>query len=286
MKNLLKIMILVCIYIFAFSTCSFAAFNDVTGHWCENEINDFEATGFVDGYLDQTFRPDNEITRAEFCKIINSYMGYDVSGDWQLANLEMAKEKGYLTEGAAESTISREEAFVVLSRVMKLDMELQENVDLIYDDETDISIWALPAIKQLTVLEYIQGHENNLLKPKDNMTRAELVKVLYQYTGIGGLDEEPEVVEFKVGYMKHNQYGLEFVEIEENLEIEVDDTILLATILEENDGDSVFSIISGAELVEFENENLILSAKSIGKVELLIKTTQSKKEKKIEIIIK
>lgn len=286
MKNLLKIMILVCIYIFAFSTCSFAAFNDVTGHWCENEIKDFEATGFVNGYLDQTFRPDNEITRAEFCKIINSYMGYEVSGDWQVANLEMAKEKGYLTSGSAESTISREEAFVVLSRVMKLNMELQENVELIYEDETDISIWALPAVKQLTALEYIQGHEDNLLKPKDNMTRAELVKVLYQYTGIGGLDEEPEKVEFKVGYMKHNQYGLEFVEIEESLEIEVDDTILLATTLEENDGDSVFSIISGVELVEFENENLILSAKSIGKVELLIKTTQSEKEKNIEIIIK
>ena len=200
--------------------------------------------------------------------------------------LEMAKEKGYLTSGSAESTISREEAFVVLSRVMKLNMELQENVELIYEDETDISIWALPAIKQLTALEYIQGHEDNLLKPKDNMTRAELVKVLYQYTGIGGLDEEPEKVEFKVGYMKHNQYGLEFVEIEESLEIEVDDTILLATTLEENDGDSVFSIISGSELVEFENENLILSAKSIGKVELLIKTTQSEKEKNIEIIIK
>ena len=286
MKKILTITILVCIYIFTFSTCSFAAFDDVAGHWCENEIKDFEASGFVDGYLDQTFRPDNEITRAEFCKIINSYMGYEVSGDWQLANLEMAKEKGYLTTGVAESMISREEAFVVLSRVMKLDLTLQEKVDLIYEDVEDISSWALPAVEQLTTLEYIEGHEDKKLKPKDNMTRAELVKVLYQYIGIGGLDEEPEVVEFKVGYMRHNQYGLEFVEIEESLIIDVDDTILLAATLEENDGDSDFSIISGAELIEFEKESLMLNAKSVGKVELLIKTTQSKKEKRIEIIIK
>ena len=284
MKNLFKIMIIVCIYIVAFSTSSFAAFSDVSGHWCEAEINDFEESGFVDGYLDDTFRPDNEVTRAEFCKIVNSYMGYEVSGEWQSANMDMAKEKGYLTTGEAESLISREEAFTVLSRVMKLDSDV-ETAELGYNDVEEISVWALPAIKQLTQLEYVEGHEDNMLKPKDNMTRAELVKVLYQYIGIGGLDEEPEIVEFKVGYMKHNQYGLEFIEIEDDLTISIDDTVLLAATVEENDGDADFQIVSGAELVEFEKEDLILTAKEKGEVEILVNTTESNKEKRITIVI-
>lgn len=249
------------------------------------KYNDFDESGFVDGYLDKTFRPDNEITRAEFCKIVNSYMGYEVSGDWQTSNMKTAKEKGYLTTGTAEALISREEAFIVLTRVMQLDSDLQIDCELEYEDVSDISLWAMPSVKALTLYGYVEGHEDNMLKPKDNMTRAELVKVLYQYIGIGGLDEEPEIVEFKVGYMKHNLYGFEFVEIEDDLTISIDDTVLLAATVEENDGDADFQIVSGTELVEFEKEDLILTAKEKGEVEILVNTTESNKEKRIIIVI-
>lgn len=282
MKKIVKIMLLVSIYIMAFSTTSFASFSDIESHWCEEKIIDFKESGFVDGYEDNTFRPDNEITRAEFCKIINSYMGYLVSGDWEVANMNMAKEKGYLTTGDARDFITREEAFVVLSRVMSIDMV---DYEINYEDVDKISGWALPAIKSLTFTEYIEGYDNNEIRPKSNMTRAELVKVLYNYIGIGGLDEDVDTIEFAVGYMKHNKYGLEFIEIKDTLEIECDEMIMLAAVGAE-DSDVNFEIISGEELIEFDEENIIVEALMPGEVKIKSKIKETNKEILITLVIK
>ena len=283
MKNFMKITLLICIYMFIFSTTSLASFDDIESHWCKEQIEEFEKSGFIEGYGDNTFRPDNEVTRAEFCKIINSYMGYDVSGDWEIANINIAKEQGYLTVGAAKDLISREEAFVVLTRLMSIDVI---ECELEYVDTADISAWALPAIKSLTFTKYIEGYENNEIRPKSNMKRAELVKILYNYVGVGGLDEEIESLEFAVGYMRHNKYGLEFVEIEDILKIKCEETIMLASVGAEEEGDVEFEIISGKEFIEFDKENLLVEALMPGEAEIKATTQNSNKEKVIILIIK
>lgn len=48
-----------------------ASFADVTGHWAENEIAKAAARKWVTGYEDNTFRPENNITRAEAITLIN-----------------------------------------------------------------------------------------------------------------------------------------------------------------------------------------------------------------------
>lgn len=47
------------------------AFKDVKGHWAEGYIQRLSATGAINGYPDQTFRPDQYITRAEFVKMMS-----------------------------------------------------------------------------------------------------------------------------------------------------------------------------------------------------------------------
>lgn len=45
-------------------------FPDVRGHWAENDINLAAQLGIVRGYPDGTFKPDQNVTRAEatvFC---------------------------------------------------------------------------------------------------------------------------------------------------------------------------------------------------------------------------
>lgn len=46
-------------------------FRDVSGHWAEKYINYATASGWIDGYDDNTFKPDKYITRAEVMKIVN-----------------------------------------------------------------------------------------------------------------------------------------------------------------------------------------------------------------------
>ncbi|MDR2421124.1 MAG: InlB B-repeat-containing protein [Oscillospiraceae bacterium] len=48
-----------------------ATFSDVAGHWAEREIYAAAAIGWVEGYPDGTFGPDNPITRAEFVTLVN-----------------------------------------------------------------------------------------------------------------------------------------------------------------------------------------------------------------------
>lgn len=48
-----------------------AAFTDIAGHWAEEEIRRGATLGWVRGYTDGTFRPDQYITRAEAMTLIN-----------------------------------------------------------------------------------------------------------------------------------------------------------------------------------------------------------------------
>ena len=46
-------------------------FTDISGHWAEAEIERATSLGWIMGYKDGTFRPDNHITRAEAMTMIN-----------------------------------------------------------------------------------------------------------------------------------------------------------------------------------------------------------------------
>ncbi len=46
-------------------------FTDVAGHWAEAEIHEAAARGWIKGYDDKTFRPNDPITRAEAMVLIN-----------------------------------------------------------------------------------------------------------------------------------------------------------------------------------------------------------------------
>lgn len=53
-------------------------FTDVKGHWAEKYINYATVSGWIDGYEDNTFKPDKYITRAEVMKIINHMLNRHV----------------------------------------------------------------------------------------------------------------------------------------------------------------------------------------------------------------
>ena len=48
-----------------------SSFNDISGHWAQNHIHTAHYLGWVQGYGDGTFRPDQAITRAEVAALVN-----------------------------------------------------------------------------------------------------------------------------------------------------------------------------------------------------------------------
>ena len=57
-----------------------AKFSDVTtSHWAYGEINAAAAAGWVDGYPDGTFKPDQDIARVEVMKLINGMVNRSIT---------------------------------------------------------------------------------------------------------------------------------------------------------------------------------------------------------------
>lgn len=59
-------------------------FTDISGHWAENAINAAYGAGWVGGYEDGSFRPDQNISRAEAMALINRVLERAVDSDGML----------------------------------------------------------------------------------------------------------------------------------------------------------------------------------------------------------
>ena len=79
-------------------------FTDVPStHWAASAIAEAVQAGYVSGYPDGTFRPDQEVTREQFIKMAVEALGYDISkyagsgaGLWSLPYLQAAAAEGLI----------------------------------------------------------------------------------------------------------------------------------------------------------------------------------------------
>lgn len=63
----------------AFVDKNFTVLTDARGHWASDEIDAFVRRGIISGYSDNTFRPDNYITRAEFLTLVSKVYNWNTS---------------------------------------------------------------------------------------------------------------------------------------------------------------------------------------------------------------
>lgn len=166
--------------------------NDIDGHWAKADIEKFIKLGYVNGYEDNTFRPENQITRAEFIKLVNRVFNLtekanpnfkDISSqDWYYEDLRIAVKYGYINgyednTFRADNPITRQEAMKIITTLKNNE---DVNLDKIYQysDFKDIDYWAKEYVEGAIESGYIRGDENKLIKPKGNITRAESVTML------------------------------------------------------------------------------------------------------------
>ena len=162
---------------------------DIDKHWAKKEIEEFLSKGYVSGYDDDTFRPNNSITRAEFVRIVNNVFGFtekgsidfkDVkAGTWYYNDISIGVKKGYIS-GYGDKTfkpndnITREEAANIVATITKL----KGDGKLSFKDSDKISSWAKTSVDALSDNKIILGYEDNTFRPQSHMTRAESVSTL------------------------------------------------------------------------------------------------------------
>ncbi|MFI3210203.1 MAG: S-layer homology domain-containing protein [Peptostreptococcaceae bacterium] len=164
---------------------------DINGHWAESTIKSFIVNNYVKGYDDNTFKPDNNVTRAEFVVILNNYFGLtkksgqvfeDTKSHWAKDQIDIAVTNGVCrgvsdTSFNPNSSITRQEACVMVSNYMMLTDDHHEEI-FWFNDIYDISSWAKDAVEGMVERGYISGYPNNTFIPKGNLTRAEAVSML------------------------------------------------------------------------------------------------------------
>ena len=171
-------------------------FNDVSQDYrAYSQIQSFVEKGYIDGYGDGTFRPQNPIKRNEFVKIFNKVFGLtkksgivfdDTKDNWAKDEIDIAVTNG-VAQGVSSTLfepdryVTRQEAAKMLSNYMKLDDTNHDKIKK-FSDYNQIAEWAKDALEGNVEKGYIQGTDGEILAPKDNMTRAEVVTLLSRVT--------------------------------------------------------------------------------------------------------
>lgn len=182
------------------------SFEDGTGHWAKDSIDEMGSRMVVSGNPDGTFAPDRSVTRAEFATMLVNGLGLkpeeagmrfaDVgASDWHNGAIHAAADYGLL-QGYEDGTfrpansITREQAMYMMSKAMgitgikaNLPKQAADEVLDAFADKGDISAWAADSAAESVLSGIVKGRSGALLAPKAHLTRAEaavLIRFLLQ----------------------------------------------------------------------------------------------------------
>ncbi|MBQ9280315.1 MAG: S-layer homology domain-containing protein [Clostridia bacterium] len=190
MKKTNIFMISILIFIAVIAPSSFA-FTDTENHWASETIEKMQKYKVINGYTDGSFIPDGLMTRAEFVKVMSNMLKLekesskyipDISRqDWYYSDIRKAVEVGIIqgdTNGYIHPNdfITREEAVVILSRAFRITQN--NNIGKSYVDENMIADWAKKEVLTFSRNGYINGYEDDSIRPKDFIKRAEALTVI------------------------------------------------------------------------------------------------------------
>lgn len=120
---------------------------DITGHWAQKDIEKLATMGIITGYPDGTFKPDQEISRAELTTIL----------------VKILDNTNPRNDYAGEQSIS---------------------VKLKFPDYNSIPDWAKEAIEKGSKKGIIGGYPDNSIRANNKITRAEVASMLIRLLDI------------------------------------------------------------------------------------------------------
>lgn len=177
-------------------------FKDIENHWAKDVLNDMGSRLIVSGISDDVFEPDIDITRAEFTAIVVKGLGLmkigsgrdifsDVTAEDRYYDaVAIAHEYGIISGydsgkfGPADK-ITREQAMAIVARAMeitglKIELSNEEREEILksFNDSNMLADYAIQSSAACIKAGIVTGRNNQLLAPKDNITRAEAVVVI------------------------------------------------------------------------------------------------------------
>jgi len=208
-RSVLAVLLAVAMVLSSFSMvfADAPAFGDMPDNWATAGLQAAVDNGLLKGYAEDgktLIKPNQSLTRAEMATVVNRAFGAVGKADiakakdvasWQWFAPEIAKAVQMQTFALdtnmrPNDKITRQEAFVVLSRAFKMAVTDKDYSALdAFSDKASISTWALADLTGMKEAGYIEG-AGGKLNPLANITRAEFAtvmnKLVKQYINAAG----------------------------------------------------------------------------------------------------
>jgi hypothetical protein len=174
-------------------------FQDVpANYWARAYIDALSSRGLVDGFSDNTFKPDAPVTRAQLARLIDQALVLsptgeavafsDVAGDyWAAPAIDEAVRGGFLkgfpdNRFQPEQPVTRLQVLTALVTGLKTQAKGDpQTVVLRYADAAQIPDWAVDKMAAATQASLVVIHPDiSLLRPSQPATRAEVSAMIYQ----------------------------------------------------------------------------------------------------------
>ncbi|MGC1216075.1 MAG: S-layer homology domain-containing protein [Phormidesmis sp.] len=172
-------------------------FNDLVGHWSAPFVETLAEKGLVKGFLNGTFKPDRQVTRAEFAALIAAafvdtdsirpgQIFPDVATDFWAANaIRQAQMQGFVSgfpDGSfrPNAPMTRVQAIVALVNGLKLGDGRSEAL-LVYVDRAQVPSYAIEPVAAATERQLVVNYpDSHILRPLVPITRAETTALVHQ----------------------------------------------------------------------------------------------------------
>jgi hypothetical protein len=167
-------------------------------------INYLKDEGILNGYTDNTFRPAQEVTRAEFLKIVMEGSNINLAtndeplpfsdnpNNWSTPYIKKAYEQGWIN-GYSDNTfrphqtITKVESLKILGMVQEWNLPRIVKTELFED--TIRASWYAPYIAYAKENSYLE-ETGNLFEPTAEMTRANISEVIYRTATSEAIDDD------------------------------------------------------------------------------------------------
>ena len=174
-------------------------FRDLKGHWAATFVDAMIERGAVQGFVDGSFRPNAQVTRAEFAALVMATFPDDVGSMtprnerfrdvtqtfWARDVIYQARDRGFIN-GYPDGTfrpgqpLTRVQALVAIANGLGIGQANGEALG-IFRDRVQIPSYAVGAVAAATERRLVVNYPDPLiLNPLAATTRAEVVAMLYQ----------------------------------------------------------------------------------------------------------
>ena len=175
-------------------------FTDTQGYWAAAYVDYLYNANITTGYADGTFRPDQNITRAQFSAMLYRYLGLEESeyagvtlpfaDTASIPDYALTAVKALYTEGIINGTtgsdgqlyfnpganLTRAQAATMIGRTQEKGYATAE---LTFSDAASIPSYATYYIQTMAAQGVISGYSDGTFKPQANITRGQMAKILY-----------------------------------------------------------------------------------------------------------